>query len=347
MRSSSAKATVPTSGDLGETGHGLASPLLEIIDLRVSIGGTSLIRGASFAVDRGEIVGLVGESGSGKTLTGLSVLGLTPPGAQIAGRIEFLGCDLLQAEPESLRRLRGNELSMIFQEPQPSLHPALAVGRQIVDVVRAHENVRRRVAERRALDLLAEVGMPNPRACLTAYPHELSGGMCQRVMIAMALVCGPSFLIADEPTTALDVTIQAQIITLLRTIAREHRLAVLLITHNLGIVSEICDRVVTMYCGEVVNVDSTDGLLRQPRHPYPWALLQAARDELEQGEDWGGIGGQPANPAHPPSGCGFHPRCPFAVPECARVHPEMTATGTGALTRCIRQHELELEGLAV
>jgi peptide/nickel transport system ATP-binding protein len=323
-----------------------APALLEVDRLALSIGGTRLLSDVSFSCGAGEVVGLVGESGSGKTLTGLSVLGLLPPGSETSGEVRFEGADLLRATPDELRALRGTRLSMIFQEPRASLHPARPVGKQIVDVVRAHEDVSKAVARDRACDLLAQVGLPSPRRTLGAYTHELSGGMCQRVMIAMALVCEPRLLIADEPTTALDVTIQAQIIALLRELAEERGLSVLLISHNLGVVADLCSRVVTMYCGQVVNVDSTSGLLSRPRHPYPWALLQASDVDPRRLQDWAGIAGSPADPARPPTGCRFHPRCPHRIAACETELPLLESTGSGAVTRCIRHEELRLSGVA-
>jgi peptide/nickel transport system ATP-binding protein len=323
-----------------------AAELLAVRDLGVAIDGARLLSEVSFSLRSGEIVGLVGESGSGKTLTGLSVMGLLPPTATVSGSVRFAGNDLSAAPPERLRRLRGNELSMIFQEPRASLHPARPIGRQIMDVVRAHEKVSRPVAWARACDALGQVGLPAPRHTMSAYTHELSGGMCQRAMIAMALVRGPRLLIADEPTTALDVTIQAQIIALLRRLADERDLAVLLISHNLGVISELCSRVITMYCGQVVNIDATASLLRRPRHPYPWALLRAAAVELDEPDQWGGVTGAPANPARPPRGCRFHPRCPYRAQRCEEVVPELEPTGEGGLTRCLRHRELDLAGVS-
>jgi peptide/nickel transport system ATP-binding protein len=325
--------------------------LLEIDRLAVSIGGTRLLSDVSFACAPGEVVGLVGESGSGKTLTGLAVMGLLPTGSETGGRVAFDGTDLLAATPAELRELRGTRLSMIFQEPRASLHPARPVGKQIVDVVRAHEDVSKAVAAERAADLLAQVGLPSPRRTMAAYTHELSGGMCQRIMIAMALVCEPALLIADEPTTALDVTIQAQIIALLRDLAEQRGLSVLLISHNLGVVAELCSRVVTMYCGQVVNVDRTAALLSHPRHPYPQALLRASDvDPLlssERGPDgWAGITGSPADPARPPVGCRFHPRCPHRIDACETTVPPLEPLDGGAVTRCIRHGELKLSGVA-
>ena len=319
--------------------------LLTVTGLDVAIGGTPLLSDVAFTVDAGEVVGLVGESGSGKTLTGLTLMGLLPAAATVRGSVTFGGTDLTAAGPEELRRLRGSELSMIFQEPRASLHPARPIGKQLVDVVRAHENVSKAEARERAGDLLARVGLPSPARTMAACTHELSGGMCQRIMIAMALVCRPRLLIADEPTTALDVTIQAQIVALLREMAADLGLSVLLISHNLGVVSELCSRVITMYCGQVVNIDRTDALLDRPRHPYPQALLQAADVDVEQGE-WVAIGGTPADPAAPPPGCRFHPRCPHRTDVCETGVPALAATESGALTRCVRHDELTLTGAA-
>jgi peptide/nickel transport system ATP-binding protein len=323
-------------------------PLLSVSGLALALGGSRLLVDVSLAVGSGEVVGLVGESGSGKTLTGLSILGLTPPGARLAGSIAFAGTELVNAAPPIARGLRGSQISMIFQEPRSSLNPALPVGRQITDVLRAHLPVSRRAAASTALDLLDQVGLPDPRGCFAAYPHELSGGMCQRAMIAMALSCGPRLLIADEPTTALDVTVQAQIVSLLRSIADENQLAVLLITHNLAVVTEICDRVVTMYCGQVVAADTTHEVVTAPAHPYTWALMSAARPRLP-GESAGPqdaaeLTGRPANPADPPAGCRFHERCPFAEPRCTSTAPELMTVAGGGQTRCLRHDELSLSG---
>lgn len=318
------------------------SPLLRVEDLSLSLGSSQLLYDVSFDVARGEVVGLVGESGSGKTLTGLSVLGLLPAGAKVRGRVDFGGEDLLRLPAERLRTLRGRDLSMIFQEPRASLNPSLTTGRQITDVVRAHKQVSRREASGIAEELFHQVGLPAPRQTLKAHSHELSGGMCQRVMIAMALVCEPQLLIADEPTTALDVTIQAQIVDLLRQLADERSFSVLLISHNLGVVSEVCDRVVTMYAGEIVNVTSRDELLLHPSHPYTWSLLNAARRQGMLGS--GQPEAQPANSARPPAGCRFHPRCPFIADRCREEHPAIAAVDHG-LTRCIRHAEIHMAGL--
>jgi peptide/nickel transport system ATP-binding protein len=320
-------------------------PLLEVSGLRLRLGVATLLDDVTFSVGRGEVVGLVGESGCGKTLTGLSILGLTPHGAQVSGSVRLSGTELTTAPPAALRAMRGSRLSMIFQEPRSSLNPALSIGRQITDVIRAHLKASRREAAATALSLLGQVGMPSPRACFAAYPHELSGGMCQRAMIAMALACGPGLLIADEPTTSLDVTVQAQIVTLLRSIADERGLSVLLITHNLAVVTQVCDQVITMYCGQVVNIDSTGRVVTAPSHPYTWALLEAGMAQSPTAADVPELAGQPANPARPPGGCRFHPRCPFAEGRCAAAVPELVLAD-GARTRCLRHSDLHLEAVA-
>ncbi|SNT58537.1 peptide/nickel transport system ATP-binding protein [Actinomadura meyerae] len=333
--------TVPhadTTGDAGEA-------LLEVQDLAVSIGGHQLLSEVSLTVRPGQMVGLVGESGSGKTLTGLSLLGLLPAHASVRGSVRFDGVDVLKVDEDRLRRIRGSEISMIFQEPRASLHPSRPVGKQLVDVIRAHEPVRVADARRRAVDMLGMVGLPNPRRTMDSYIHQLSGGMCQRVLIAMALVCRPRLLVADEPTTALDVTIQAQVVALLRRLARELDLGVLLITHNLGVVSALCSRVVTMYCGQVVNDDDAERLLSSPQHPYTAALVRASDVSLENPDDWSGIAGAPANPAHPPEGCRFHPRCPYAEERCGRSAPALEPARHGGRTRCLRSDDLVLPGV--
>jgi len=332
-----------TDLDADKSVPGTASePLLEVENLAVSIRGVRVVSHVSLRVEAGEVVGLVGESGSGKTLTGLSVLSLLPFAARATGRVSFSGVDMLNASKSQLRALRGHKVSMIFQEPLSSLNPAFTVGRQIVHVIRAHEDVSVRQASVRAVQGLGEVGLPNPGEIFHSFPHELSGGMAQRAMIAMALACHPDLLIADEPTTALDATIQAQIMELLRRIVEDRQLAVLLISHNMALISENCGRVVTLYCGQVVSMDSTRGLLNSPSHPYAWALQQAARVDFASESGWGGISGVPANPFAPPSGCRFHPRCPFAKERCSREEPELVALPSGALTRCLLHDEIKL-----
>jgi peptide/nickel transport system ATP-binding protein len=328
---------------------GVASPggtaFLEVAGLRLRLKAATLLDDVTFSVGHGEVVGLVGESGCGKTLTGLSILGLAPRGAEVSGSVRLSGTELTTAPPAALRAMRGRRVSMIFQEPRSSLNPALSIGRQITDVIRTHLKATRRDAAATALSLLGRVGLPSPRTCFAAYPHELSGGMCQRAMIAMALACGPELLIADEPTTSLDVTVQAQIVTLLRSVADERGLSVLLITHNLAVVTQVCDRVITMYCGQVVNIDSTDRVVTAPSHPYTWALLEAGMAQSPMAAGVPELAGQPANPARPPHGCRFHPRCPFAEDRCAATVPDLVRAD-GARTRCLRRSELHLEAVA-
>jgi peptide/nickel transport system ATP-binding protein len=320
----------------------VSTDVLHASGLCVSIGGKRLVQDVEFDLRPGEIVGLLGESGSGKTLTGLSVLGLLPPGSSVRGKLEYGGENLLTLSRNRLRDIRGRTVSMIFQEPKASLNPSLPVGRQIRDVIRSHEEIGRAAADSRVEQLLREVALPDPRSVMKARPWQLSGGMCQRVMIAMALACDPRVLIADEPTTALDATVQAAIIRLLRRIARERALSVLLISHNLGVVSEVCDRAVVMYCGEVVQLDTVDGLLNHPRHPYSWSLLRSALPEIDDPRSAHGLDGPPANAARPPEGCRFHPRCGFAVNACVSTHPALEKLPDGTAVRCLRHRELDL-----
>jgi oligopeptide/dipeptide ABC transporter ATP-binding protein len=321
-----------------------AAPLLEIEDLRVSFPGGSrhpggrpiaAVRGVSFAIGRGEIVGLVGESGSGKSLTALSILGLTPPNARVSGRIRLgpEGEDLLRLPPRRLRQVRGGRVGMVFQEPASALNPVWTVGFQVAEAVRAHRPLSRRAARDEAERLLARVALPEPRRRLGDYPHQLSGGQRQRVMIAMALAAGPDLLLADEPTTALDVTVQAQILALLRRLRDELGLAVVLITHDFGVVAETCDRAVVLYGGEVVEEAPVAELLRTPAHPYTRALL-ASLPRLEavsglrgQRDPLPAIPGQPPDPADLPVGCAFAPRCAEAFAPCAAERPELYEIG--------------------
>jgi oligopeptide/dipeptide ABC transporter ATP-binding protein len=324
-----------------------ASPLLEIADLRVSFPGSrrpggrpiEAVRGVSFAIGRGEIVGLVGESGSGKSLTALAILGLAPRNARVSGEIRLgpSGEDLLALGPrqsrEVLRRVRGGRVGMIFQEPASALNPVFTVGFQVAEAVRAHRPLSRRAALDEAESLLARVALPEPRRRLGDYPHQLSGGQRQRVMIAMALAAGPDLLLADEPTTALDVTVQAQILALLSRLRDELGLAVLLITHDFGVVAETCDRAVVMYGGEVVEEAPAGALFRAPAHPYTRALL-ASLPRLEAASGPGrfrpplpAIPGQPPDPAALPPGCAFEPRCAEAFAPCPAEHPELYEIG--------------------
>ena len=306
-----------------------AAPLLQVEDLAVTFrtpeGLIHAVNGVDLHVDDGEIVGLVGESGCGKSVTALSILGLVPvpPGCFDRGAIRFRGEDLLRKSEREMQRIRGNDIAMVFQDPMASLNPVFPVGDQIAEAVALHQAQSRAAAAELAVDALRQVGVPLPEQRAHEYPHQLSGGMRQRVMIAVALSCGPQLLIADEPTTALDVTIQAQILHLLRDLARRRDMAVLLITHDLGVVAELVDRVTVMYTGRVVEQAAVGPLFREPRHPYTRALFDSMPRMEGEIERLQAIGGTVPDAGALPPGCTFHPRCPQAAAVCehARAPP--------------------------
>ena len=314
--------------------------LLEIEDLRVRFrtrdGIVNAVDGVSLSVERGQTLGLVGESGSGKSVTALTVMGLTRlPNATVEGRVLLAGTDLLTVSSEELRQVRGKRVAMIFQDPLSSLHPLYRVGTQVVEAIQAHEDVSDRVARRRALEALREVGIPSAADRLDSYPHELSGGMRQRVMIAMALVLDPEILIADEPTTALDVTVQAQILDLIRALQREHGTAVVLITHDLGVVAEMASDVAVMYAGRLAERAPVATLLDEPEHPYTWGLLESLpRAGAFGAQPLQPIQGSPPSLVHVPSGCPFHPRCPHVFSPCPEVVPELLESEPGHAVAC-------------
>ncbi len=314
--------------------------LLEIRDLHVSFetraGIVHAVDGVSLAVDRGRTLGVVGESGSGKSVTALTVMGLTRlPNATISGEVLLDGVDLLAMPTDELRRVRGKRVAMIFQDPLSSLHPLYKIGWQIVEAIQAHERVSEKAARARALEALREVGIPNAADRLSSYPHELSGGMRQRVMIAMALVLGPEILIADEPTTALDVTVQAQILDLVRELQAEHGTAVVLITHDLGVIAETADDVAVMYAGRVAELGPLTGVIDHPEHPYTWGLLQSLPStEASRSEPLHPIEGSPPSLISVPSGCAFHPRCPYVMEVCPRERPALLPTAPGHTVAC-------------
>jgi peptide/nickel transport system ATP-binding protein len=303
------------------------SPLLEVEDLRVHFetedGLVKAVDGISYTVDRGETLGIVGESGSGKSVSSLTVMGLTRSrNARISGKVRFNGRDLLGAPDEELRAIRGDDIAMIFQDPLSSLHPFYKVGSQIVEAIRAHREVSKAQARDRAIEMLDLVGIPEPRRRADSYPHEFSGGMRQRAMIAMALANDPKLLIADEPTTALDVTVQAQILELIERLQREFDTAVVIITHDLGVVAEMADEIGVMYAGRVVEQGTADTIFAAPEHPYTWGLLSSIpRLDSPRGEGLGPIGGRPPPPSNLPSGCSFHPRCPYVKEAHTRIDP--------------------------
>ena len=331
----------PTARDGGQ-------PLLEVEHLSITLNHKEapapVVSDVSLTIHKGEIVGVVGESGSGKSMTALAVLGLLPTGShQVEGAIRFEGRSLLGMSPRALQRVRGAQISMVFQEPMTALDPVFTVGQQLVETVRAHRNVSRRAASRTALDMLEAVGIPAPGRRFHEYPHQLSGGMRQRVMVAMALVCEPKLLIADEPTTAVDVTIQAQILQLIHDLSAEMGTAVMFITHDLGVVAELCSKVVTLYCGQSVEEGATREVLTRPLHPYTADLMQAIPRIEAHREPLTLIPGRIPPIDDLPGGCLYHPRCRHATESCARVVQDEVASGD-RIVRCFRSDELELVG---
>jgi peptide/nickel transport system ATP-binding protein len=313
--------------------------LLEVERLQTHFGTPDgvvrAVEGVSFRIDAGETLGIVGESGCGKSVTAMSILRLIqePPG-KIAGSIRFDGRDLLALSEPEMRAIRGNAISMIFQEPMTSLNPVLTVGRQIGETLRLHQGMNARQAEQRAIEMLILVGIPAPARRVREYPHQLSGGMRQRVMIAMALACNPKLLIADEPTTALDVTIQAQILELMRTLQRETGTAVILITHNLGVVAEVADEVVVMYAGRVVEQAPVQALFDSPQHPYTVGLLGSIPRLDAERTRLASIEGQVPSPLRRPPGCSFAERCPFADAHCRAAAPDLREVAAQHLSAC-------------
>ena len=323
-----------------------AAPLLKVEDLHVHFatarGVVRAVEGMSFEVDRGETVAIVGESGSGKSVSALSIMRLLPAHtARVPkGRILFDGKNLLELDPEEMRELRGRDISMIFQEPMTSLNPVLTIGLQITEPLQIHLGMKDREARARAVELLNLVGIPDPERRLDQYPHQFSGGMRQRVMIAIGLACNPKLIIADEPTTALDVTIQAQILELMKNLSRRLNIALIVITHNLGVVARYADRVVVMYAAKRIEQGDADAVFHRPRHPYTMGLLRSVpRLDRPRGPKLETIEGLPPNLAEVPSGCRFAPRCPFRIPVCEE-EPPLFATDTGGLSRCHRHEEI-------
>jgi oligopeptide/dipeptide ABC transporter ATP-binding protein len=329
--------------------------LLEVKDLRTWFhteeGVARAVDGVSLHVERGEILGVVGESGCGKSVTSLSIMGLIDDPGRIeqGSSIRFDGRELTSLPEKEMRQIRGNDIAMIFQEPMTSLNPVFAVGGQIAEALRLHRRLGRKDARARAIEMLARVGIPVPERRVDEYPHQLSGGMRQRVMIAMALANEPDLLIADEPTTALDVTIQAQILELLLELRRDTGMGVMLITHDLGVVAEVCDRVVVMYAGQVVEEGSVDGIFSNPSHPYTQGLLAAVPRPDRTGEELAVIPGTVPPPTHWPAGCRFRDRCPYSWDRC-REMPDLLRASERQHARCWlvdhpeRREEVEREG---
>ena len=315
--------------------------LLEVNDLEVTFatddGIVRAVNGLSFKLEPGETLGIVGESGSGKSVTALSVMRLiaSPPGRIESGQVIFKGQDLLKVGEQQMRHIRGNKISMIFQDPMTSLNPVLTIGEQIAETIVLHQHKSRSEARRRAVEMLDLVRIPDAAKRLNDYPHQFSGGMRQRVMIAMALSCDPELLIADEPTTALDVTIQAQILDLMRDLQKRLNSAIIMITHDLGVVAEVCENVLVMYAGNLVEYGTADQIFNQPKHPYTWGLLESLPRLDETGRRrLVPIEGQPPNLLRLPTGCPFAPRCRYTQPGFEIVPPPLIDFGGGHVARC-------------
>jgi oligopeptide/dipeptide ABC transporter ATP-binding protein len=299
-------------------------------------GVVPALDGVDFHIDKGETVGIVGESGCGKSVTALSIMRLIPPGIGkiVEGDILFEGKSLLAKSEDEMRKIRGNDISMIFQEPMTSLNPVYTVGDQIAEAVALHQKLDKQAARGKAVDMLRLVGIPLPEKRVNEYPHQLSGGMRQRVMIAMALSCGPKLLIADEPTTALDVTIQAQILQLMKNLKKDMNTAIMLITHDLGVVAEMAQRIIVMYAGKIVEEGDVRSIFHNPLHPYTEGLLKSIPSIDREKERLHVIEGMVPNPRFMPTGCRFHPRCPYAMDKCRETEPPVTYLGVNRRVSC-------------
>jgi len=323
----------------------MSEPLLRVQGLKTHFflerGVVKAVDGVDFEIKKGEIFGLVGETGCGKSVTSLSILRLipSPPGKTVEGKVIFEGENLLEKSKEEMRKIRGTKISMIFQDPHTSLDPVFTVGRQIAEPIELHQVIEQHLisAEEvpsKVIEMLKLVGIPDPEHRVAEYPHQFSGGMKQRTMIAMMLSCNPSLLIADEPTTAVDVTIQAQILDLMRELRQKLGMSILIITHNLGVIAEMCDRVAVMYAGNIVEQADLKTLFKSPKHPYTHALLAAVPKVGTKKGELASIPGMVPSLIAPPAGCKFHPRCPHAMDICRKKFPQMFKIGEGHLARC-------------
>ena len=318
----------------------MSQPVLEIANLQTHFitdrGQIPAVDGVTISVHKGEVLGIVGESGCGKSVTSLSIMRLVPhpPGKIVGGSIKFKGEDLVTASEKRMREIRGNEIAMIFQEPMTSLNPVYTIGNQIAESILLHTNATKKEARQRSIEMLKKVGIPRAESIVDEYPHQLSGGMRQRVMIAMAMACNPDLLIADEPTTALDVTIQAQILDLMRQLNQESGTAILLITHDLGVVAEMCHRVVVMYAGNVVEEGDVRTILKHPKHPYTVGLLHSIPKLGESKDRLYSIPGNVPIPGSLTAGCRFAPRCEHATDKCRAEMPELKEVGANHYARC-------------
>lgn len=321
--------------------------LLSVQDLKVyfQVDGTlsRAVDGVSYDIGKGETVCLVGESGCGKSVSALTIMGIIPqpPGKIMGGKVLFNGQNLLDLSEEDMQKIRGNHMAMVFQEPMTSLNPVFTIGDQIKEAVLVHERIDQRELNQRCIQVLKDVGIASPEERLNDYPHQLSGGQQQRVMIAMALACNPDLVIADEPTTALDVTIQAQILDLFKELQQKRQMSLLYITHDLGVVANIADRIYVMYAGIIAEQGDSSAIFHNPRHPYTQGLLASLPSRTKRGSTLHSIPGTVPDPAYKPSGCPFHPRCKFAIETCRSQFPRMCDYGSGHLSRCPVVYERE------
>ncbi|MFS0861972.1 ABC transporter ATP-binding protein [Fredinandcohnia sp. 179-A 10B2 NHS] len=323
--------------------------MLEVKNLKVYLdtaeGIVKAVDSVSFSIEPGQTIGIVGESGSGKSVLARSLMQLNPvpPTFYPEGEIVFEGQNLLKMNERSLRKIRGKEIAMVFQDPMSSLNPIFKIGNQIIEAIRTHQKMSRKDAEKKAIELLSDVGIPDPELRMKDYPHQFSGGMRQRVLIAMALACNPKLLIADEPTTALDVTIQAQILELMKNLQKKYGTAIIIITHDLGVVARLADKIMVMYSGRIVEEGTAADVFYRTSMPYTWSLLRSLpRLDANNHERLIPIQGQPPNLVSPPKGCNFSPRCPFASKDCLEIDPVLTERASGHQSACIlSQSQLE------
>lgn len=316
--------------------------MLEVKNLKVYLdtaeGIVKAVDNVSFSIEPGQTIGIVGESGSGKSVLARSLMQLNPvpPTFYPEGEIVFEGQNLLKMSERSLRKIRGKEIAMVFQDPMSSLNPIFKIGSQIIEAIRTHQKMSRKMAEKKAIELLSDVGIPDPELRMKDYPHQFSGGMRQRVLIAMALACNPKLLIADEPTTALDVTIQAQILELMKNLQKKYGTAIIIITHDLGVVARLADKIMVMYSGRIVEEGTAADVFYRTSMPYTWSLLRSLpRLDANNHERLIPIQGQPPNLVSPPKGCNFSPRCPFASKDCLEIDPVLTERASGHRSACI------------
>ena len=324
-----------------------SKPVLEVKNLTTSFftdeGTIPAVDNVSFHINKGEILGVVGESGCGKSVTSLSIMGLVPnpPGKIVSGEILLNGEDLTKLPKKRMRQIRGNDVAMIFQEPMTSLNPVYTIGNQLVEAVRLHQKMDKKQARNRAIEIMKLVGLPRAEELIDEYPHQLSGGMRQRVMIAMAMVCEPKLLIADEPTTALDVTIQAQILRLMKKLNENYQTAIMLITHDLGVVAEVCKRVIVMYAGKIVEEGDVESIYENPKHPYTIGLIKSVPDVNQKIDKLYSIPGNVPKPGSIKQGCAFAARCEFAMNRCFSENPPLLNSGQGQSVRCFLHETVE------